>query len=100
MSNLVLVKVRDMEIGHTYIVDKEPKELVEKDLEGYEGSTKREPYFTLNFKDNEGNITTKINQEWDKTYNEVKSGGKRKSKRYNRKSNKSRRNRRKSIRRR
>jgi hypothetical protein len=88
---MVLVKVRDMAIGNTYLVNGVSKVLKKKELTGNGGPFGVEPDYYLNF-DEDATIT----KSWDETYEEVPAGGKRKS-RLNRKTRrKSRKNRRKS----
>jgi hypothetical protein len=91
-----MVKVRDLEVGKNYNVDGISKTLVKKELGGKSGvSYNLEPYYNLTFgNDNE------ISKDWYIEYDEAVSGGKRKS-RLNRKiRRKSKKNRRKSSRRR
>ena len=100
-----LVKVRDMEIGKKYLVNGVARELKNKVLvssnsRGGMGSWYDEPTFDLYFKGLtffEGQL--KITKDWDHTYQEASSGGKRKSRR-NQRSKKSRKNHRKTNRRR
>ena len=79
------VKVRDIKIGNKYLVNGVSKELTKKDLLGAGGSGNQEPYYNLFF-DNE---EKEYRNDWDDTYQESSSGGKRKSRR-NLKSKKSR----------
>ena len=90
---MVFVKVMDMAIGKTYLVNEVPKKLKGKDLTGNGGNQGMDPDYKLVFEDDSTIVKT-----WDDKYEEVvvPVGGKRKS-RLNRKTRrKSRKNRRKS----
>jgi len=90
---MVLVKVRDMDIGKTYLVNNVSKVLINKEVIGNSGTGMTEPYYSLKF---DADTNDPILKDWDDTYDEVPAGGKRKS-RLNRKTRrKSRKNRRKS----
>jgi hypothetical protein len=97
---MVLVKVRDMEIGKKYLVEGIARKLINKELTPGTTRNKQEPQIDLYFKGLrffEGQL--KITKYWDEEYEEVSSGGKRKSRR-NQRSKKSRKNHRKTNRRR
>lgn len=90
-----MVLVRDLVIGKNYIVNGVSKKLLKKEEKGAGGSGDQEPYFLLQF-DND----TQIIKDWDVDYTEIENGGKRKY-RLNRKTlKKSRKNHKKSNRRR
>ena len=91
-----MILVRDMEIGKRYLVNRVARELKKKVLipAAGGGSGNQEPLFDLYFK---GQV--KITNYWDDKYEEVSSGGKRKSTR-NQSSKKSRKTHRKTNRRR
>jgi hypothetical protein len=88
---MVKVKVREMTVGKTYLVNGVSKVLKKSEAPGNGGRFGNDPYYNLNFDED-----ATISKDWDDTYEEVTDGGKRKS-RLNRKTRrKSRKNRRKS----
>ncbi len=82
-ENSDMINVRDMDVEQYYVVNDVSKKLTSKTVHGKE--THGESYI-LEFED--GTILLKA---WDDKFKKVNSGGKRKSKRHNRKRNKSRR---------
>lgn len=91
-----MVYVRDMVVGKRYMVNNVPKTLIKSELLGSgTGTMNQEPAYNLYFDD--GDFMNRI--DWDRKFDEVTSGGKRKTRRH-RQGKKSRKNRRKSNRRR
>lgn len=89
-----MVKVRDMVVEKSYRVDGVTKKLTKKEELGLGGTASQEPTYKLTFDDE-----TEKMKDWDDNFDEVSTGGKRKTRR-TRKNNKSRKGRRRSNRRR
>ena len=72
-----MVKVQDMVVGKSYKVDGRTRKLTTKTKVGSGGSGGQEPYYKLKFSDDE----TEYTKDWDVQYDEVQTGGKRKTRR-------------------
>ena len=70
-----MVNVRDMVIGKFYKVNGRTRKLTTKTQAGTGGTAGQEPYYELKFEGDE----KKYMKNWDEKYEEVQSGGNRKT---------------------